>query len=144
MSTPVVEKSLALSSVVDTAGLIANGANRNGLDQSTAGEEIKDLPYQLGWPEEVTREGLASGGTEETLLECGGVALGSKVEELNVAELKFREVGQDAIGQLHDFGLIVGYLRVVIRYRENYLRSRGDSGLVGSCWGLCWISFEFM
>jgi hypothetical protein len=90
---PVVEKEAAEVGVIVLAR-VAGAAVGDGLDESATSQKIEDLPDEAGGPEGVAGGGLALGGPP--LL--GELVVEAK--ELNVAQLKIGQVGEDVFGEL--------------------------------------------
>lgn len=64
--------------------LVADGAKGNSLDESTAGQQVEDLPHGLAGPREIPRHGLAGRKAQTSLV--GGVAIVAELEEINIGE----------------------------------------------------------
>lgn len=121
---PAGEDVGALGLVVGRSALVADGADRDGLDQGIASQEVEHLPDGAGGPEGVTGEGLA-------LLALGALGnLGSGIEgeELDVAELTVRQVAENSIRQ-ESSGRVRGGTSAV----RHDLAGGSDSDLVGLC-----------
>lgn len=94
---PVVNNASAGVGIVMFA-LIADGPKGNSLDESTAGQQVEDLPHDLAGPCEIPRHGLAGRKAQTPLV--GGLAIVAELEEINIGEMEISQVCQDGVREL--------------------------------------------
>lgn len=121
---PVRQELVALGLVIVAAVLVAHSADRDGLNQRIARQQVEDLPHDLGGPEEIARVRLAP--VEQRALGCGGLILVTELEEGDVGEVELGQVGEDVVSELE--ALRIGGV-------NDGLTGRADVRGVSGFWG---------
>jgi len=123
---PAAGDGSAFSRIILRPILVTRRRERNRLDESAAGEEVKDLPHDWGRVVGIAGEGFAF----RSHLGCLGGCW--KAKEPDASEVQAGEICQDRGRELQAFP---GEVRSagMRRRRGHYGCRRSDSSFVGSC-----------